>query len=155
MSAGFRYKPYERLENPSGSAAPSTANTRLEETGPRPIDIAWLAGLLDGEGCFTSCPSGSPSIGVDSISRGIIEKVYEVCGGTCSCVSRKTRSNHFVYRWRVYGKNAISVAELTAPYLREKGKQAIVLSQLLRYPPHSAMRKALVGRLRSLKKADT
>ena len=155
MSEGFRYKQYERLERISDSDVPSTASTKSEETGQRLIDIAWSAGLLDGEGCFTAASSGSPVIAVDSTSRVTIEHMHRICGGSCSCLTRKTSRNYFVYRWRVSGQNAIRVATMVAPYLREKAEQARILIHLTSYPPSSAMRASLKSRLRALKKADT
>ena len=45
-------------------------------------DLYWLAGLLEGEGCFSSHrKSGYPSIVLQSSDKDIVKRAALLCGG--------------------------------------------------------------------------
>lgn len=123
----------------------------MEVTGQRRIDVAYLAGLVDGEGCFMF--NGGPHLRVESTSRCVIEKMHEVFGGKCSVANRKTALNRVVFLWSAYGPTAASVSEELAEFLIDKRIQAILLSRIQKYPPGSAMRESIKARLKSVKRA--
>jgi len=150
MSGKFQYSRYERLGNPSGSDALSMVSIRSEQTGLKLTDLSWAGGLLDGEGCFRA--STTPTISVESTSKNTVERLYELFEGTCSAEKRRTASGRQVFRWRVYGKNAVKVCESVLPYLVEKQKQAELLILFYRYPKRSAMRRSISRRLSKLKR---
>ena len=150
MSEGFQYKPYETQESLLDSDAPSTESIESDITGLKPTDAAWVAGLLDGEACFSF--HKTPTVAVESTSPSVIEEMYRMFGGRCAAVKRKTSSGRPVFRWRVYGEDAIGVCRLTYEYLKDKKEQAALLSRVYRYPPKSSMRMSLQRRLSSLKR---
>ena len=123
----------------------------LEPTGQRRIDVAYLAGLVDGEGCFLF--NGGPHLRVESTSRCVIEKMHEVFGGSCAVAKRKTALNRIVFMWSAYGPTASSIAEELAEFLIDKRIQAILMSRIQKYPPGSAMRESIKIRLKSIKRA--
>ena len=127
------------------------ASTKLDETGLKPTDAAWAAGLIDGEACLTF--HSSPCISIDSTSPSVIEEVHRIFGGNCCPVNRRTSIGRPVFRWRIYGEDAVQVCKLTIEYLRDKKEQALLLSRVYRYPPKSAMRAAIVRRIKTLKRA--
>lgn len=45
-------RPYNNLESSLISDVLSTENTASETVGPTPTDLAYVAGYMDGEGCF-------------------------------------------------------------------------------------------------------
>lgn len=150
MSGKFQYSRYERLGNHSDSDAPSTVSIRSEPTGQRLTDLSWAGGLLDGEGCFRA--SSTPTISVESTSKNTVERLHELFKGTCSAEKRRTASGRQVFRWRIYGKNAVEVCESVLPYLVEKQKQAELITSFYRYPTRSAMRRSISRRLSKLKR---
>ena len=125
----------------------------MERTGQRHIDLAYLAGLVDGEGCFLF--NKGAHVRVESTSRSVIEKLHEVFGGTCAVCSRKTAQDRVVFTWSVYGRLAAYVCTQLEAYLVDKRIQAILLSRIYRYPPGSAMRESIITRLSAIKRADS
>jgi len=125
-------------------------STKSDETGLKPTDAAWVAGLIDGEACFTF--HNTPCISIDSTSPNVLEEVYRLFGGRCSPVNRRTSIGRPVFRWRIYGGNAIQVCKITYEYLKDKKEQAALLSCVYKYPPRSSMREALIKRITELKR---
>jgi len=145
-------KQYKKQGKPSDSAAPSMESTKLELTGLKPTDAAWVAGLIDGEGCFTV--DNGPRIAVDSTCRSVIEEIHRILGGACGMLNRKTCKGRSVFRWRVSGSLAVSICNSIQEYLRDKGEQAELLTKIYKYPPHSAMRDSIKKRMRSIKRTS-
>ena len=150
MSEGLQYSLCVRPVRNSSSDAPSTETIKSEETGQKPTDMAYVAGILDGEGCFRW--HNSPCIGVDTTSKETAQTLYDLCGGSCSVLKRKTNANKTVFRWTIYGANAVNLCRLIGPYLTEKKMQAELLISLVKYPPNSAMRNSIRDRLDRLKR---
>ena len=121
------------------------ASIESEITGQRRTDIGWLAGLIDGEGCFIF--GTTPVITVDSTCRTVIEECHRIMKGSCSALKRKTTMNRPVFRWRIGGKDAIKCSLTLAPFLKDKKEQAILLASIYNYPPKSAMRDSIIRRL--------
>ena len=83
-------------------------------------DIHWVAGLIEGEGCFSirkgNYDSGSkqgikyreyPYIAVGSTDKDVIEKAHRILGGDFVNVKRKTVTGKSVYSVQLRGKRAI------------------------------------------------
>ena len=96
----------------------------------------------------------SPCVCVESTSRETTEELFRMLGGNCSAVSRRTNADRAVFRWRIYGKNAIKLCGVLKAYMREKSHQAELLIHSLRFPPRSAMRNSIKSRLKKFKKAE-
>lgn len=128
------------------------ANTKLEVTGQRLTDVNWLAGLVDGEGCFRV--GSSPTLAVETTCRTVIEECNRIISGTCTAVKRRTSLGRPVFRWRIHGDKAIEAAVTLAPFLKDKKEQAILLASFYNYPPKSAMRDAIIRRLKAMKKVS-
>ena len=128
-------------------------NTGSEETGQKPTEIAWAAGLIDGEGTLAVFPS--PSVTVDNTSKEVVEALHLMFGGKCYALNRLTNAGRQVFRWRVCGAEATQACLSVADHLREKDIQAILLSRFHLYPPRSAMRESLRVRMKHLKRAGS
>lgn len=85
-------------------------------------DIAWLAGLLEGEGCFLGAPPSSPNqplITVVMTDLDVIQRVADMFG--CSVVTIHTdRQNPRwkpTYKARMGGSKAVSMMHLLRPMM--------------------------------------
>ena len=140
-----------------GSAALSPGSFVPGLHGPRLIErslwIAYLAGYLDGEGCFTVWHQATPAISVSNTFPYVIEAMRKEWGGHISKKQQRDGSRT-AWEWRVWGDTAIQVARMVSPYLVEKRIQADLMAQIRVWPAGSQQRKDLIERLRSLKKVD-
>tara|TARA_R100000655_G_scaffold94765_1_gene136339 strand:- start:23994 stop:24362 length:369 start_codon:yes stop_codon:yes gene_type:complete len=119
----------------------------LENLGPTLTDVAWLAGLIDGEGYVNF--SKTPYIQVESITPALAYLPSKLFGGK---VHRYHRNNASVFRWSVYGQTAISILKKALPFMKYKNRQAQIVINAGRYPKKSAMRQAQTQRLLKLRK---
>lgn len=87
------------------------------------IDIAWIAGFLEGEGCFFIAPTGSPGIKVLSTDRDVLVKYGAFVRRDVRGPYRDRRTlrngNAPKARWEVnlYGRPAITLMKRLRPYM--------------------------------------
>lgn len=99
-------------------------------------DLAWAAGFLDGEGCFTLAKATTRRNGKEWVGYrcGIganqaiysepIKFLHESFGGTIFIRGQKTVTGKTVYQWRIGAKEARNILPSIIPYLRVKHDQA-------------------------------
>ena len=143
MSDNLRYTPCVRVVNTTTSDVKSLESTKSDGTGPTPIDLAYLAGLVDGEGWIGYL--STPSIQIDSVSPSLVTGPSVLFGGS---VSTQDRKHSKVFRWRVHGPTAVGILKALLPYLRYKKRQAELVARMSRYPSKSAMHTAMQKRLK-------
>lgn len=70
--------------------------------------IAWIAGLLEGEGCFYFTAS-SPVIQLSMTDRDIVVRAAKILGGSglVRTESRRKLGHKDIYTFRVFGKSAV------------------------------------------------
>jgi hypothetical protein len=126
--------------------------------GPRLIErsnwIAYLAGYIDGEGCFQLYRKGRPRLCVTNTFPVVLAALKKEWGG---CIHRKSTTNpnaRTAWEWVVEGDKAINAALMVSPYLIEKQAQASLMTQIRTWPPGSEQRKQLMRRIKSLKRID-
>ena len=91
-------------------------------------DLAYVAGYLDGEGCFTVRNERQAMVVCENTHRPTIEWLHQMFGGSMSANVRKKKPTwRPTYRWSVVSRQAAEVCRLVAPYLREKMEQALLL----------------------------
>lgn len=85
------------------------------------VEAAWLAGLLDGEGCFDA-PKGNPRIRVKMTDLDVVIRAADLMGATTHGavdsrlrVDGRPRSRLLVAQ--VTGKKALDVMHAILPYL--------------------------------------
>ena len=108
--------------------APSTANASA-------LSLAWVAGLVDGEGCI-DCRSHVPRrqrhlprLAVSNTYRPALERVREVLG--VGAISSQANPNRPLWRWEVSGAAGVGAAcAALLPYLVIKREQAVVMIAL-------------------------
>lgn len=98
------------------------------------IDLAWLAGLLEGEGSFfmqrNTQPSGVyryPFITVNMTDRDVIERVAEIFDSTVYEFKQiyGTSSKKQAYRTQINGSRAAELMRLLLPYMGVRRSEKI------------------------------
>lgn len=100
------------------------------------VELAWLAGLVDSEGCIHSRPSGRIEKGdtlpyrmqlkIAMCHRETVERAQAIVGlGTVGKYEYKGRPKwRTSWSWSVYGWRAIELLNLLVPYMVTKGEEA-------------------------------
>ena len=93
-------------------------------------DLYWLAGLLEGEGCFYWAKNNSPLISLAMTDLDIVEKVRDIIhpNGSIGRVER-TEKHKVIYRFKTYGGNSIEWMKLLYPLMGIRRREKI--SQIL------------------------
>lgn len=87
------------------------------------IQLAYIAGFVDGEGCVQISKNGSLSLSIINTAHQTLTFIKRVLG--CGSVApRKQKVNKPQYVFRVYGTSAAEVLTALLPYLIEKRPQA-------------------------------
>lgn len=102
---------------------------------PTELELAWIAGIIDGEGCIdlrkTEYPSGNnsyqPIISVEMTHKETIYRLQELFN-LGSIYYRSRKANHKnAYNWTVCSDNAFYVAKLIKDYVFTKLEQINLL----------------------------
>jgi len=103
-------------------------------TGPIPTEVAaWVAGYLDGEGCFTTNSLSSILVDVSNTHLPSLERLKALFGGTIRLKSSTSPAAwRRAYSWRVHGEKAERLIHTIRPFLREKQGQADLLLEFRR-----------------------
>lgn len=103
------------------------------------VELAWLAGVVDGEGCFRiNLPGlkgnrryhGTPSFTIAMGHRPTMERVGEMLGKPPSKQGWLTGRIRQLYGIRLFGENALMVARILRPYLLTKAEEAWLLLEM-------------------------
>jgi hypothetical protein len=106
-------------------------------------DLAYLAGLIDGEGCIRikkakayrcqgrRTPSYTPAIHVRMVDEPAIAFLEETLGGWTYKEKPHSRGGRPLFCWQASGNVAAGVLRALRPYLRIKGEQADVALELV------------------------
>lgn len=95
----------------------------------RELELAWLAGLIDGEGCI----SLTPSIRIVLVERDkfVLEKVIEITGAgnlNFRPLNKKNPNWNNQYCWNLYKKkDVVRVAREVLPYLVLKKREMEIM----------------------------
>lgn len=134
---------------------------------PSKTELAYAAGLFDGEGSISASRSShSPAnwrviVAVSMCDKAPVEFMARVFGGRALEIKQKTKSGKAIYQWAVYCRNAAEVLKLLLPYLlvkSDKARDAIALAALMRSrttqrvtitEEEAAQRKAIADRIRA------
>lgn len=95
-----------------------------------PNDLAYIAGYLDGEGCFTVSKGHRISVICETTHYDTIAWLHFNLGGVLITQKGRKANHRTTYRWAVVCKDALRVCELLNPYLREKREQAALLCMI-------------------------
>lgn len=87
-------------------------------------DLAYIAGFLDGEGCFTFTSSITVKAAITHLPT--LEWLQSVFGGSLREHNSPTHKKQ-AWVWVVHAQAAAEVLEQVLPYLREKRRKAELL----------------------------
>jgi len=94
---------------------------------PAPIDLAWLVGLLEGEGYFCILRGRSETllIGCGMTDRDVIERLQRVSKtGHVSVEKTATKS---VYRWKCSNADAYALMKMLRPHMGQRRSKMITM----------------------------
>jgi hypothetical protein len=95
------------------------------------LDVAWLAGILEGEGCFHF--NRTPKITVAMTDEDVIAKVASLFGKGYRHRKSRKEGNKDVYTTEVFSVTAIEIMNKILPYMgirrTEKIKEVILTSE--------------------------
>jgi hypothetical protein len=128
-----------------------------ESLGARRIDrptwLAYLAGYLDGEGCF-SADDGRLRVSISNCFPWLLVAFKEEFGGSISRKGHYSDNHRASYQWQAYGESALNCCEAVLPYLVEKRPQAVLLIEYCKWPPRSSQREAISRQMKKLKRTN-
>lgn len=79
------------------------------------IETAWLAGILEGEGCFYF--KRTPMVKLSMTDEDVVERAAKLVGKQCRKANRPTVSGKSVYLLEIHGEKAIRLMESILPYM--------------------------------------
>jgi intein/homing endonuclease len=98
-------------------------------------ELAYVAGFIDGEGCFRINTNGSIELTIINTSKSSLDFVLKVLRFG-RVAERKQRVNKAQYQYRVYGPKCLEIVNRLLPYLIEKKPQAELIIEYKRnYKP--------------------
>lgn len=103
------------------------------------LDLAYAAGIIDGEGCIYVHKSAirmTPKLEIKMGEYPCVEFFQSVFGGTVSKLKVRKNGYRVLYRWVAQGENALCILESLLPYLKGKKEQAL---ELLTWPNRNAI----------------
>lgn len=143
---GYCWKHYQRLRS-SGSLGEPERRPILAEMAE--TDWAYLAGLIDGEGCLgiyrrslrhagrrqlTPAPSYGPRLSIVNTNLDVMAWLSRKLGGGKWFGKKRISGHKPVYCWHTYWTDLIfEICRRCAPYLIIKRRQAILV---LEFPAH-------------------
>ena len=154
------------MENLSDIGETQTGQSRAKVS-----DVAWLAGIIDGEGCFSVTHGGklrrsiTPRCAVGNTNAWLMEEcqriIEEITGKRFKIKTKTSAKNHIFILEMANGPALLALIEAILPHLRAKMQQAretaaFIRSRLQRahyHDPYTAWEKGLPKRLKYLNKA--
>lgn len=106
-------------------------------TIPKDVELAYFAGIVDGEGCISSAETRGrvfASLNVTNTYPYILEDLKSLFGGNIYRRNRKKALEHHKasYGWTIGGASVSQALELLLPYMIIKKEQAKVAMELCR-----------------------
>lgn len=102
------------------------------------VQLAYIAGIVDGEGCIDTFKSGDrvtyqPRITVVNTNKEVLQFIIAVFGGTVTTRSKVARCKQ-TYSWTRGGLPAAEILERLLPYFIIKKRHALLAIQLVSCP---------------------
>lgn len=110
---------------------------KAEASNLRPDELAYIAGIVDGEGCISFCRirgSHFVRVLVANTNRDVLEYLQSIFGGDIHSVARKPGWKQS-WQWRISWSRAIEFLDLIEPWLRIKEDQAHLAFCWAHYAP--------------------
>ena len=114
--------------------------------------LAYIAGLLDGEGCLR-LKGSVEEVSITSCYPHHLCRIRSKFGGTLRHFPPKDQRRG-CYRLVLYGPKALFLLEKILPYLQEKRYQALLMMTAGTYPMYTSKWASIDRALRSLKRVE-
>lgn len=120
---------------------------------PKSEDIAWAAGLFEGEGCIYLAgdkrptePYMYPGLQLSMTDRDVVEKFHAIVGvGTVNIDRRKESNRSDMWRWQCANRKGFEhVMNLLGPYLGERRTTKLAQVRAGATQPRNARNRAYV-----------
>ena len=109
----------------------SQRNQNLEQIGQKSIEIAWAAGLFEGEGCIAT-DRNSRRLIIEMTDKDVMEDFVRIVGYGNLCGPHNTQKKDGIkrkptYRWSVCKRTEVSrILQLFLPFLgKRRTKKAV------------------------------
>ena len=98
----------------------------------KPTEFSYIAGYLDGDGCFYIGEEKNKkrlsikhvvSIVVTSVNRAVLDYFKSRFGGSVCLIGKETRNSKALYQFSIKKRNVIKIAENILPFLVEKKEE--------------------------------
>ncbi len=90
------------------------------------VEAAWLAGLLEGEGCFSRGVRSGPKVQLQMTDRDVVARAAALIGGNGKISAYDRSPNRkVIYRVNVQGEAAIRVMMAVYPLMGERRRAKI------------------------------
>jgi hypothetical protein len=103
------------------------------------LDLAYAAGIIDGEGSIQIVKHNDPScivgykywlnVTVGMTDPQAVTHLHEMFGGNFSQLTRHTKGGRIVYRWSITTRAAAALLIILHPYLKVKKEQAEIAAK--------------------------
>lgn len=119
----------------------------------RRTDLAYIAGLFDGEGCIRW--NDTPRISLTSCWPWHLNWISRKFGcGSVRTIRESGEKWKTAFRLEMSAGNALRFLAKVQPFLKEKRSQADIMLELVKYPKGSAKRDRMLDRLKEMKRID-
>lgn len=119
-----------------------------------PTDLAYIAGLVDGEGCLRH-DGYTERVSITSCYPHHLQWIKQTSGlGSVRKMPTKRAGHRCAYRLDICGMDAVEFVECIRPYLREKAYQADILLAIRKLPRGSEARKVALVELTKAKRIE-
>lgn len=88
-------------------------------------DLMWLAGLIEGDGCFHLTKSGKPAVAVEMTDKDVIERVGKIWNAEVYCCEPKRKHYKPSYRSSVFSNKAKAFMIALKPYMSSRRQSKI------------------------------
>jgi len=88
------------------------------------VELGWVAGFLEGEGCFQGRCKGAVLVSASQVQREPLERLQTLIGGPIRIYPQKNPKHQPFHRWHVLGDVAVDlmleIFHLMSPKRREQ-----------------------------------
>lgn len=108
------------------------------------VDVGWLAGLFEGEGCMSLNPQGRPTIRLGMTDEDVVRKFHSIVGiGTVKAAKNPTNGGKTMWCWGTGRcEDAAWIIEQMLPHFcsRRAARARQVLESYAKVPPPKRLR---------------
>jgi hypothetical protein len=91
------------------------------------LELGWVAGLMEGEGCFYSKRTKSlvTRIIVGSTDKDVLDKLASICGGKVGGPYLADKRVKPFWNWNIWGRKAYELMKLVRPLMGSRRQNKI------------------------------